>query len=301
MTTVKEELKEFIRYINEDVDDGLFNLDTETYGQMMEQSLRRHYVEDRERKGLRMSGLGKPAAVQGLNHLGYYEPDPSGKTKLIFHLGDVYENWLELQLRAYGFKVVSSQGQVDFHGVKGHYDFVIEGSNGDSLLVEAKTMSDGYSKQFRKNPDDARGYTTQLALYNHTTGIPAVWVCFNKGTAETFMVEPTYEVLTERLNRAEDIITRMRTLKKVDDLLDTFRAPPPYEEKYRGSMTGNYLVPLNMKYTPFKDALYDLEYTKNGYGKDTEYVRGINTRKQMKKQLDTLTREGRLRKDGANG
>lgn len=293
---VLEDLREFVRYLNEDIGDGITKLDAETYGQAMAQSLRRHYIDDRERSGLRMSGLGKPAAVQALNHLGFYEPEPTGAPRLIFHIGDVYENWLEQQIKAYpGLDVISSQGEVDFMGVKGHYDFVVEGREGDALLVEAKTMSDGYSKQFVKNANDARGYATQLALYNHTTGINAVWVCYNKGTGQNFIVLPDYGVLTERLGRAEDIIKRMSGLKKLDDLLNTFRAPPPYPEVYKKEETGKNLVPLNMKYTPFRYVLYDIEIGSNGYGKETEYVKGINNMKKVKTQLEELVGNGVLR------
>lgn len=294
---VLDELRDFVEYLNEDIGDGITNLDTAAYGEAMAQSLQRHYVDDRERSGLRMSGLGKPAAVQGLNHLGYFEPEPTGAPRLIFHIGDVYENWLEQQIRAYrGLNIVSSQGEVDFMGVKGHYDFVIEDTkNRESLLVEAKTMSDGYAKQFVKNPNDARGYATQLALYNYTTGINAVWVCYNKGTNLNFIVEPDYSVLTGRLQRAEDIITRMPSLKRVNDLLSVFRAPPPKPEVFKKEETGKNLIPLNMKYTPFKYALYNIEYAKNGYNKDTEYISCINSTKDMRSELDRMVDTGELR------
>lgn len=170
----------------------------------LEQSFNRHFLGDRQKAGVRMSNLGKPAIVNALNKLGYSEPDPKGMLKYIFLLGDVFENSLEMFLQSYGFNIVSSQGLVEWGGIKGSYDFIIE-KDGVQTLVEAKTMSGNYSRTFATNPNDDRGYVTQLALYSDATGIPGMWLCMDKSTGMMFAVEPNPSAMQMSLTRAEDI------------------------------------------------------------------------------------------------
>lgn len=288
-------LDDFISWLNSDVggEGPLPDLEHGFYGTEMGKSLSRHYVEDRQRGGLRMSNIGKPAAVLALLHLGYVEPEPRGKSRIIFHMGDMYENWLEVMLKVYGFEMLDSQPEVKFMGITGHADFVIrDPESKEPLIIEAKTMSEGYARMFQRELNDDRGYISQLAMYSRGLGYDATWVCFNKGNAETFEIVPNEGLMEQKLDRAEQVIRRVRLIRSVDDILEQVRVPPPRPEVYQKKETGKYLVPGSLSYSPFKRALYVTSDGKNNYGKDTTYVDSIADTEHMKRELESLVESG---------
>lgn len=299
MNLVSHDLEEFVNFLNNGVGTldkipNVFNVDTfKSYGDAIQQSFERHFTQQREDDGnvLRASNLGKPAAVLALNKLGYKQPEPVGKSRFIFHFGDFFENWLEIMLRSQGIKILSSQGEVEWNGIKGHYDYVVE-VDGEAVLLEAKTMGTGYAKQFMRQANDNRGYITQLAIYRAATNLKSAWICFDKGTNEIFLVDPDYEQFDAALGRAEKVVERMQRVTELRDVLKLFQAPPPYPEVYRGQETGNYLIPQSMAYSPFKYALYNVTSDYNGYNKLTEYANEYATYSDMKDSLEELVYNG---------
>jgi hypothetical protein len=284
-------LDDFIRWLNEDVggEGPLPNLEHGDYGLAMKDSLYRHYAEDRQRGGLRMSNIGKPAAVLALAQLGYVEPEPKGRSRLIFHTGDMYENWLEVMLKVYGFDIIDSQPEVKFMGILGHADFVImHPDTKRPLIIEAKTMSEGYSRMFSRELNDDRGYISQLAMYSRGLGHDATWVCWNKGNSETFELTPPEGLMDDAVLRAEKVITAVRKIKTLDDVFKHVRVPPPRPEVYKKEQTERLLVPSSLSYSPFKTVFYKTSDGKNGYGKDTTYVDEIADVNHMKEELDFL-------------
>lgn len=140
-------LNDFTDWLNNRVGgEGLLpDINSGDYGQAMKDSLWRHYAQDRQKGGIRMSNLGKPAAVLALAHLGYSEPEPKGKSRFIFHVGDMFENWLEVMLRVYGIEILDSQPTLTWGSITGHADYIIKSPvTGKPIVVEAKTMSDNY-------------------------------------------------------------------------------------------------------------------------------------------------------------
>lgn len=286
----------FCEWFNEEVGG---DLDFEgTLG--LDDSFKRHFTEERQKPGVRMSNLGKPAIVSALYQLGYSEPEPRGMLRYIFFLGDVFENALEVFMRNYGFKIISSQTSdpedtlVNWNGLPGHYDFIVEDKHGIQTLVEAKTMSGNYSRTFRTNPDDDRGYLTQLALYADAKKLPGMWICMDKSTGMIFPVQPNPLVLKERRVRARQVLSRLNKVKSLDDVLTNFKAPPPRPEVYRGNESGKMLVPQSMAWSPFKTVVYKLTDAFNGYNKTTTYVNSMADVDHMKEELDFLVENGTL-------
>lgn len=298
------QLEEFVDWLNNDIggsgqlpsikNEGL----TKTYGEAMQQSLERHYAEDRQAGGLRMSNIGKPAVQLALNQLGYVEPEPRGKLRYIFHTGDMFENWLECMLQVAGIPILLSQGEVEFEGVKGHYDFIVEIEGVGPVLLEAKTMSANYARQFKKYPNDDRGYVSQLALYAHCVDLPAAWINMDKGLNEIFITTPAPAQLDDARARAKTVIKAVRRVESLEQVLYTsggyFRPPPPVAERYQSCDTGRFLLPQSMRYSPFKSVVYQLSYERNNYNKDTIYVEGVQDLKDARQELDKLVEEGTI-------
>ena len=265
------------------------------YGSVMGDSLNRHYAEDRQKGGLRMSNIGKPTIILALAHLGYVEPEPKGKSRLIFHTGDMYENWLEVMLKVYGYEILDSQPTVEYLGITGHADFVIDHPDVGPLIIEAKTMSEGYARMFSRELNDDRGYISQLAMYSRGLGHPATWICWNKGNSETFELTPPEGLLEQRLDRASQIIPRIRQIQSFEDL-SGIPMPPPRPEVYKKKETGKYLLPASLSYSPFKTALYVTSDGTNGYGKPTTYVESVASPEHMKAELEFLLESGKVMK-----
>lgn len=295
-------LTDFIEYMNREVGQKpLAKLDTEAYGKAMAQSLHRHYIEDRQRGGVRASNLGKPATLLALAKLGYVEPEPKGKSRLIFHMGDVFENFLEHMLAQYGIEILESQTEIGWTSpsglsVSGHLDYVIKSPvTGKPIVLEAKTMSANYARMFRRNQDDDRGYVTQLSLYATAKGMDATWVCMDKGNADLFEIPLLPGLMIPALDRGTQVLDRVAKVESVGDILKVFRAPPVKAEKYKGSATGRYLLPVTFKMSPFRKVLYKTSIDTNGYGKETEYVDDFADTEHMQRMLDELVESGEIK------
>jgi len=268
-------LTEFIEWLQHGRGDVHIDAnDLLSFSNEMHEALKNQYTTHREFSPLRVSSLGKPAVLQGLGMLGYHDNDIERRLNFIFLTGHYFEAWLVTMMKAYGMKVVSQQSEVNYLGVLGHTDVIVE-LNGAPLLVEVKTMSDSYFNQFTKKPNDERGYITQLAIYKHCLGIPAVWLCYNKGTGDIREVEMSDT--TWALERANDIIPLLRDTRFVSDVFKHFDAPEPVPEVFKRKETGMYLIPPSMRWSKYADVFYHITTDKNGYNKDTRYVTGYTT------------------------
>lgn len=293
-------LTDFITWMNEEVGGNgpLPNLMHGDYGEAMYQSLGRHFAEDRQRGGVRMSKLGYPAAILALARLGYVEPEPKGKSRLIFHMGDMFENFLEVMMQTYGIEILDSQRELTWNGgIKGHLDYIIKSPvTGQPIVVEAKTMSENYARMFSRQQNDDRGYISQLALYTDCTGMEGTWICLNKGNAELFEITPAEGLFEAARNRAAKVLERIEKVNTLDDVLaydgGQFQLPPPRPERYKNAETGRMILPPSMSFSPFKSALYKLTDDYNQYKKPTKYVEGYADTEHMKRELDFLVREG---------
>lgn len=225
---------------------------------------------------LRVSSLGKPAVLQALNLLGHGKlTDHTTKLRHIFFTGDVFESYVVAYMRFMGWSVQRQQEELDFMGVKGHIDGVLNIPGYGSALLEFKTMSQNYFSAFTKAPNDNRGYITQLAIYSHCLDLPAVWCVINKGTHEVRLIKPDQDDLDAALTRAKRIIPKLQAVTKLEDVVTLFKAPPPEEELYRNKVTGLYKVPESMRYSKFRHAFYAIKQGKSKGGAYREYVKDV--------------------------
>jgi hypothetical protein len=282
-------LDEFCYWFNNEAHGGLYS---ENYPSF-DQAYQRHYVEDREHSGVRASNLGKPAMITALQKLGYSEPAPKGNLLYTFMLGDVFEITAEALLLARGFEVKESQGTIDWNGIKGHFDFIVHDGDQD-FIIEAKTMSGNYARQFRQNPNDDRGYLTQLSLYSAARDLPAAWLCLDKSNQEMFAIPLAEDVKRKALQRALNVKERLDRVETIEDVFRYFVAPPGREEIYQRQPTGKKLVPSSLAWSPYKSVVYILTDDFNGYGKPTKYIDRQATAEHAKEELEFLVSTGAL-------
>ncbi len=295
-------LDDFIIWLNEEVGgEGplpLSSLPDGSFGEAMQKSINRHYAEDRQRAGVRMSNLGKPAIILALAKLGYVEPEPKGKMRWNFITGDFFENWLEVMMRTYGIEVLDSQITYELMGITGHADYlVVSPVTGQPTLVEAKTMSENYSRMFKKDQTDDRGYVTQLALYMEASGYPGTWVCLNKGNSEVFEVVPEPDKSSAALVRGKRVLDGLAAINSIEDIFEYMRVPPPQAERFKNAETGRYILPQSIAWSPLRHALYKLSLEMNGYNQPREYVVGYADAEYMRNALNQLVESGAITYD----
>lgn len=237
---------------------------------------------------LRASTLGYPSVIQAMKVLGYDKRIPaegtSNKMSRLFMDGHLFEAEIMAHFKSYPrFSVYGQQKTITFEGVEGHIDGVVSTPTGD-VLIEAKTMSPFYFDKFIKNPDDERGYMTQLAIYSEVLDTPGVWIAKNKATSEVAVVVPEEEDLELARHRAHLLVPLLKRIEKFDDIFQVFQAPEPVEEVCRKTKTGRFIVPPEMRYSPWRYVFYKLEVARNCYSKLTEYVvdrSSLNEAKEM--------------------
>lgn len=129
-------------------------------------------TEDRVPTHLRMSNLGMPCE----RHLWYKVnvPDKAeslpAAARMKFLFGDILEELLLFLARETGHTVEREQERVEYHGVVGHIDAVIDG-----VLVDVKSASSASFTKFAAGLQpqvDSFGYLTQLDLYMHALDLP---------------------------------------------------------------------------------------------------------------------------------
>lgn len=221
----------------------------------VKESFTRQFLTEKvdEKYTLRLSQLGKPLILLCLYKLGYTEPNSTSfKQDWIFSLGDVVETYLMSLVHMCGYDLHSAQEEVVFEGVKGHIDFAV-----GETIVEVKSMSDTYFRQFIKDQDDARGYLTQLHTYCAAAGTKrGVWLLLNKGTNE--LVEIPLRWSDSTISRAKTVIYNWQQCESIDWLLEHVSPPEGTPEFKAGVLTGRFLVPAGMRYSHYADAFYDI-------------------------------------------
>lgn len=276
MVSAVDHIRNFVNWVNDGVEVITDSEIAQLYADEVKESFERQFCSVSKGSGdsIRMSGLGKPAVLQAMKVLGYEESNTFDMTmRHRFHIGDSFEAYL-MALAKFYFpgRVRGSQDTVEYMGIKGHLDGIIDTPDG-SVVIEAKSMTERYFMKFLKTQDDERGYATQAALYSHCTGLPLVWVCLNKATHRVEMIELQPEDGLKALLRAERLIPMLKSLKHFGDIWDCgMMAPPPTAEIYQRKETGMKLVPESMRYSSFIDVFYYTEMMEDGYHKIKTYV-----------------------------
>jgi len=279
-------------------DEFLYDKDYEDFaldlGSDVLNSMRRQYVNQEEDKVIiRLSSLGKTPANELLakklgliNKGGTFSVNEQLRT--IFTVGDWYEAFTLFCLKRIGYKIIDTQRTVDWNGVSGHTDAVIEDEYGEQHLLEIKSANDWYYTQCKKRgyPGDERGYLTQLLCYADATGFDknhTHWVFWNKNNSE-MNIMPMSNVpenyAQQRFRRAELVASAFNECCDEKDLYTKVQPPPPKIEKDK---SGEYVLDTsgNLKlYSPpevsFPEFSYKLVEGKTKWGKKRMYVTDYN-------------------------
>lgn len=185
-----------------------------------------------EFRPLGCSELGKPAVYCAARWLKLIEPKRfSPYACAIFLTGDFIECLLIQCMKAFGLTVYDEQAEIDFFGIKGHIDCMV-----NDHLVEIKTMSYTYMTKFLRLQDDERGYSTQLHVYNHVKKpkCGSFWMCYNKATSELRLIE--LDVDEGTVERAKYICESLQNIHQFDDIQDYFDIPEPEKGDVPDSM-----------------------------------------------------------------
>jgi len=231
-----------------------------------------HFITQQERKYIGVSSIYHPVIQLGMKQLGFPFVDNVGltvKNGFIFHFGDVFEAIILELMRGFGITVEYEQQEVYYKGIRGHIDCVAA-----STLIDVKTMNQDYFKRFYKEPNDSRGYLTQLALYKDCIGSETGgWLIFNKGSNKIHYIEADNDVLDAHRQLADNKIFLLNQITDVESLVKNCTVPSPRAEIYKGEETGKYLPPLSLnKNSPYLHCFFEVEESKNKYGKLTTYV-----------------------------
>lgn len=203
---------------------------------------------------LRGSMMGKPIVhIFGQRFFpDYYKEDGhvTLQQRQLFHEGDTFECDAYFHLVRTGVKVLSKQETVDWKGVSGHVDFVIE-LNGKPTVLELKSAKDSFfNTVLRKGVDEERGYVSQLSIYMDALGMPGAWIVYNKDNSAHTLVIPTLTDVEIALKRAETIRKTWEVAECWDDIFQFIRPPEPKKEYSDKKWTGRYLPPLTLWNSP---------------------------------------------------
>lgn len=226
---------------------------------------------------LRASLVGKAAVdVLGRKFFSeYYGNITHPRFWQLFHDGDVWEADYYFWLASRGVEFVSTQGETEYWGVPGHYDFVVN-LNGKRVLLELKTANKGYFtsllKQqviedvretygfyrpyFANKMTDFRGHITQISLYRESLGVDdAVLVVKCKDTSDLLLYPVPHS--TDLLQRVQSLVNAWHTSQTWLDIFSYVGIPEPRKELKNRMHTGRHLVPPKLYGSPIIPLIYE--------------------------------------------
>lgn len=204
-------------------------------------------LENRDHQpGLRMSKLGAACNRQ----LWYSDhPDSWGvkeslspATKLKFTYGHILEEEILFLVEKSGHKVERRQDSVDYMGVPGHIDCLI-----DDELVDVKSANSRSYDKFKKHQlreDDPFGYLTQLEGYYRALGLKTGRFHFLAIDKELGHICLDTYAVDEKRDLAKEIAAKQLMLKQT--------TPPPRLPSVPDGKSGNEQLGLNCRYCEFK-------------------------------------------------
>lgn len=204
-------------------------------------------LEDRARQpGLRMSKLGTPCERK----LWYGDhPDAAGdtepldaNTRLKFTYGHILEECLLLLAEKAGHDVQRRQETVDYQGVPGHIDAIIDGE-----LVDVKSANSRSYDKFKYHKlehDDPFGYLTQQEGYYRALGLKTGRFHFLAIDKELGHICLDTYAVDEKRDLAKEIAMKQEMLKQP--------TPPPRLPAVPEGKSGNMALGLNCRYCEFK-------------------------------------------------
>lgn len=228
--------------------------------QVINAAYAQYFDNDNAYRGMRPSNAYQPAIVHMLHKYGYCLPSTTLKWNRAYapFIGMVTEPLIQLLMYEANvpFEIGKSISILDGY-MTGTPDILL-----DDTVIDIKSMNSFYYKRFTAQPDNERGYITQLHLYAQGLGISNMGVlaiCKDYPSISYVPVEYDPEVL-DSVNR------RIAVLNESTSIHDIVKCPIPPLQKGRSNVLN---VPAELAYSEAKSLLYvltdeDAEFCKTG-------------------------------------
>ena len=205
---------------------------------------------ERDRRGLRLSSVGKPDRKIYNSYHGVEGEQLRGDTLVKFLYGHIVEAMVLALAELSGHEVTDQQKEVEVEGVTGHIDCRIDG-----VLVDVKSASSYGFKKFKHNElhkDDAFGYIGQLKAYAHAEGDDEyAWLAFDKQNGHLCVLH--YDETDEAADYYDavnwDVAERVREIKK---LVGSAVVPSVCYEPVPDGKSGNLKLDTGCSYCDYK-------------------------------------------------
>lgn len=202
-----------------------------------------------KRTHLSLSSVGKPLRRLWFDLKEPIEDDAEPPySRLKFLYGDIIEDILLWLAKASGHTVTDRQKEVEYCGVIGHIDSIIDGE-----VVDAKSASPRSYQKFAKGSlvdDDPFGYLAQLQSYDEVIGKgnPG-FLAMNKVTGEICLYRP------------DKIFDLPNAEKLIEDARDALSKPLPPDKKCYEAIpdgkSGNYKLDKGCVFCPYKKKCWE--------------------------------------------
>ena len=223
----------------------------ERFGRDMGELLLAQLQPETDRRGLRLSQVGRPERQIYNDYHRMGGQSHGGPTYIKFLYGHIVEAMVLALTRISGHEVTDEQKVCHVAGVKGHMDCRIDG-----ILTDVKSCSSFGFKKFRNNKlheDDPFGYIGQLKAYAHSEGDRTYgWLALDKQNGTLAWLQ-YHEDDNEGAPYKEaidwDVEDKVKRLKKLvgSDLLPTVCYEPIPEGK-----SGNMQLASGCRWCDYK-------------------------------------------------
>ena len=199
------------------------------------------------RKGLRLSGIGKPARQLWYDNKYSDQQIPlEPSTRIKFLYGHILEELLILFSVLSGHEVTESQKEVSVEGIKGHQDCKIDG-----VLVDCKSTSLRGFDKFKDRSleeDDPFGYIPQISAYAEGNNVDeAAFLVINKVTGEICLT-PVHSM--EMINAGDKI-------KKLKEEMEKDTPPSRCYQDVPDGVSGNRKLAIGCVYCDHKKICWE--------------------------------------------
>jgi len=220
----------------------------EALGKDIAETVKRRLTDVRERSVLRFSNMGR-----GDRQLYYDVHDESPEvlephTKIKFLYGDILEHLMIFLSKAAGHKVTDEQEEVQYAGVLGHIDCLI-----DDNVVDVKSASSQAFKKFStasilQSGQDSFGYIAQLSGYAKAKG---------KDTAYFLVIDKTLGKLCLMELPQSDMVNTDARIDHMKAALDSDETPERCYDAVPDGKSGNMKLGTNCGYCKHKHTCWE--------------------------------------------
>lgn len=230
-----------------------FQVDEEeakVFGHNLASIIVRRINEERKKQTLRMSNLGAPCDLKLWYDINAHELgeglEPSTRMKFLF--GDILEELMLFLAHKAGHKVEGQQEYLEYEGVPGHRDAIIDG-----VQTDCKSASSFAFKKFKDHKveeDDPFGYIDQQNLYLEASkNDPRIT---DKEHFAFFVIDKAQGHLCVDKYKASSVDYKSKVADK-RQMLNTPTPPPRGFEDVPDGKSGNRKLGIHCSYCAYKE------------------------------------------------